>query len=350
MATTTSRDLTQVTLAFLFLGMLVIVSYLIVEPFLGAIVWAGMIVIATWPYMLKLQHRLFNKRSLAVTLMTIGLLFILIIPLWMAISGVVRNVGDISDIAQNFSSAKIPPPPVGLEQIPVVGPKLVARWIEFASKDREEISAIVRPYVVQVLGWFASSVGDLGRLFINFLLTVAISAIFYMRGESVANGFRAFAKRLAGEKGDNIVVLSAQAIRAVALGIVVTSLVQSVMAGFGFLIVGVSHPLFLTAFVFLLCVVQIGAWLALFPVVGWLYFSGAQGWAIAMLVWSIIIIAIDNILRPILIKKGADLPLILIFTGVIGGLLAFGILGLFIGPVVLAVAYTLLKAWVEGQS
>ena len=157
---------------------------------------------------------------------------------------------------------------------------------------------------------------------------------------------RAFARRLAGESGDRVVVLSAQAIRAVALGIVVTALVQSAIGGVGLAVTGVPHVMVLTAIMFLLAVAQIGAGPILLGAVIWLYWKDETLWAVVMLGWSIVTISLDNVLRPMLIKRGADLPLVLIFAGVIGGLLAFGIIGLFVGPVVLAVTYTLLGAWV----
>jgi predicted PurR-regulated permease PerM len=158
---------------------------------------------------------------------------------------------------------------------------------------------------------------------------------------------RAFARRLAGDAGDQVVLLSGQAIRAVALGIVVTALVQSVIGGIGLAITGVPYAILLTAVMFLLAVAQIGAGPVLFAAVIWLYWKDQALWAVVMLIWSIITVSFDNVLRPVLIKRGADLPLVLIFAGVLGGLVAFGIVGLFVGPVVLAVTYTLLVAWVN---
>lgn len=349
MSQTSSRDIIQTTLGLLVLGCLAISSYLVLKPFLAALVWAGMIVVATWPLMLKLQALLFGKRWLAVTIVTIGLLFLLIIPLWLAISSIVTNSSDISEFAESLRSSGIPEPPAKLKDVPLIGQRLTAKWQEFSNTDRGELGAKISPYIGRALGWLISSIGDLSLLFLHFILTVIISAILFVSGESVSAGLKQFANRLAGERGEGIVVLSGQAIRAVALGIVVTSLLQAAMAALGFLVTSTPYPLLLTVILFLLCVIQIGAWAVLLPVVGWLFYSGSSGMASAMLVWSILILVMDNVLRPLLIKKGADLPLLLIFAGVIGGLLAFGILGLFIGPVALAVTYTLLKAWINPE-
>jgi predicted PurR-regulated permease PerM len=197
--------------------------------------------------------------------------------------------------------------------------------------------------------WFAGALGSLGLLAIEFLLTVVIAAIMYAQGEAARDGIIRFCRRLAGDRGEKVVKLAGQSIRAVALGVVVTALVQTVLAGIGLAVTGIPFAGFLTALILLLCIAQIGPVVVLAPAVIWLFWTDATGWGVALLVWTVIVAMLDNILRPMLIRKGADLPLLLIFAGVIGGLLAFGIIGLFVGPLVLAVSYTLLKEWVAEQ-
>jgi predicted PurR-regulated permease PerM len=197
------------------------------------------------------------------------------------------------------------------------------------------------------VGWFVDQAGSIGMMIVQFLLTVIIAAILYAGGETSTDAVRRFARRLAGQRGDDVTVLAGKAIRGVALGVGLTALVQSALGGIGLAVAGVPAAAVLTAVMFLLCVAQLGPVLVLIPAVIWLYWSGQNLWGTVLLVWSILVGSLDNFLRPILIKKGADLPLLLIFAGVIGGLLAFGIIGLFIGPVVLAVTYTLLGSWVE---
>jgi len=199
------------------------------------------------------------------------------------------------------------------------------------------------------LKWFAAKAGSIAMMFLEFLLTVIISGILYANGETVAAGVRSFARRLAGPHGEDSVNLSAKAIRGVALGIVVTALIQTSIGGIGLVITGVPVPALLTAVMFMLCLAQVGPGLVLIPAVIWLYKTDGALWGTILLVLSIPALTIDNVIRPVLIRKGADLPLVLIFAGVIGGLIAFGILGLFIGPVVLAVSYTLLEFWVLGE-
>ena len=183
----------------------------------------------------------------------------------------------------------------------------------------------------------------------QFLLTVLLSALLYANGERAAAGILRFGQRLAGRRGEESVRLAGQAIRGIALGVVVTALAQSVLGGIGLLIAGVPFAPVLTAVMFLLAIAQIGPIPVLGGAVIWLYWSGNAVGGTVLLLFTLVVGTMDNFLRPYLIKKGADLPLLLIFVGVIGGLMAFGLIGIFIGPVVLAVAYTLTAAWVEGD-
>ncbi len=173
--------------------------------------------------------------------------------------------------------------------------------------------------------------------------------MLYANGETAASGVRRFARRLATQTGDEVAVLSAKAIRAVALGIVVTALVQSSLAGVGLFLAGVPGATFLTALALMLCIAQIGPGLVMIPAAIWLFYKDYTLAGSLFSIWTLFVCAIDNFLRPVLIRKGADLPMLLIITGVIGGLIGFGIIGLFIGPVILAVTYTLLSAWVSRE-
>jgi predicted PurR-regulated permease PerM len=341
------RDLARTVLAVLFLGGLILASFWILRPFLAAIIWSTMIVVSTWPIMIALQHRLWGKRWIAVTLMTLALLLVFVAPFSAAIGTIVANADDIANWVKGLSGLRLPPPPAFLEQIPFVGERALALWHQYGETGFEEIAKTLAPYGGQITRWFVAEVGSFGLVSVQFLLTVIISAIMYATGEGAARWVRRFGRRLAGERGENVVRLAGQAIRGVALGVVLTALVQALLGGIGLAIAGVPFATVLTAVMFMLAVAQIGAVPVLVCALVWLWFQDSTVWFVALLVWTLIVGSMDNILRPILIKRGADLPLLLIFAGVIGGLFAFGLLGLFVGPVILAVAYTLLDAWVE---
>jgi len=341
------RDLTQITLGVLFIGGLLVASFWILQPFLPAVIWATMVVVATWRVMLGIQARLWGKRSLAVVAMTVILLLLLVVPLSLAIAAIADNSDRIADWAKWLKEFKVPPPPDWVAGLPLVGGKLQQFWQQVAATGIEDYAARLAPYAGTSTQWLIAEAGDFGLLFLQFLLVVVIAAILYAGGESVADWVKRFGRRLAGDRGTDVVVLAGQAIRGVALGVVVTAAVQSLLGGIGLALAGVPMAAVLTVLMFMLCIAQLGPILVLLPAVGWLYWSGDSGWGTFLLVWTMIVGSLDNVLRPYLIKKGADLPLLLIFAGVIGGMLTIGLVGIFVGPVVLAVAYTLIDAWVE---
>jgi predicted PurR-regulated permease PerM len=341
------RDLARTVLAVLFIGGLIVAAFWVLRPFIGATIWATMIVVATWPLMLRVQARLWNRRSLAVTAMTIALLLVLVVPTALVVTAVVENAEGFVAWAHSLSAIELPPVPEAVRRMPLIGPKAAQVWDKIAAAGVSELGDQAAPYAGKVTQWVAGKMGGVGLVIVQFLLTVLIAAIMYAGGESAADGVLRFGRRLAGERGDTVVRLAARAIRGVALGVVVTALVQSVLGGIGLAIAGVPFAALLTVVMLLLCIAQLGPGLVLVPAVIWLFWSGDSLWGTVLLVITVVVLALDNVLRPILIRKGADLPLLLIFAGVIGGLIAFGLVGIFVGPVVLAVSYTLLEAWVR---
>jgi predicted PurR-regulated permease PerM len=343
-------DLIRMVFAVLFIGVLIGASLWILQPFLGAIIWATMIVVATWPLLLACQRRLFGSRALAVTVMVLAMLLIFVVPLTLAIDTLVSNAATLRSWADAVATLSIPAAPAWLNRIPLIGDDLAPAWEQARAAGSGALAAKAAPYAAEVVRWFLAQLSGFGVLFLQFLLTVVIAAILWTSGERAAGGVLAFARRLAGQRGESSARLAGQAIRGVALGVVVTALVQSVIAGIGLAIASVPFAGVLTAVVFMLTLAQLGPLLVLAPAVIWLYTAGATGWGTFMLIWTVFVATLDNFLRPWLIKKGAHLPLLLIFAGVIGGLMAFGIIGIFIGPVVLAVGWTLLGNWVDESS
>jgi predicted PurR-regulated permease PerM len=336
-------------LATLSIAVLIIVSAWVLLPFLGAIIWAITIVAATWPLMLRLQSLLWNRRGPAVAVLTAALLLILFIPLSIAIGAIVDNAAEIIAWVKSLQSFQLPAAPAWLVNLPVVGPRAAQLWNHVATSGVDQLARETAPYAAVVASWLIAQIGNIGLIVLQFLLTVIVAAILYAQGEDAARIALRFGNRLAGERGVNVMRLAGRAIRGVALGIVVTALVQSVLGGIALAVAGVPFAALLSGVMFVLCIAQVGPMLVLVPAVIWLYWMGASGWGTFLLVATVIVGTLDNFVRPFLIKKGADLPLLLIFAGVIGGLVAFGLVGIFVGPVVLAVTYTLLDAWMDDQ-
>lgn len=340
-------DVPQMLVVLLFVGLLLVASFWIMRPFILSITWASMIVVATWPVLLRLEQRFKGRRWAAILVLIIGQLALLFVPLTLAIATLVNNAGVVIDWARHLADMQTPAAPDWLARVPVLGDSLQALWQQTAASGLGDLAGKVAPYTDDFTRWFAARMGGLGLVIVQFLLTALISFVMYSNADALLRAVRKFAQRLGGSRGADILLLASQAIRGVALGVGVTALVQALLAGLGLAIAGIPAVSLLTAAAFMLCIAQIGAMPILLPACLWLYWSGQTGWGTFMLVWALIVGNIDAVLRPVLIQRGADLPLILILTGVIGGLIGFGLVGIFLGPLILAIAYTLISAWVN---
>ena len=340
-----SSDITRIMLFVLVVGALLVGSFWTLLPFLSGLIWATTIAVATWPVLMRLQ-RLTGRRSFAVAIMTLVVLLAFIVPFVLAISTLLDAADRSPTVINDFLANGLGPPPAWLAQIPVAGERVAERWQTIAAGGPEALKELAQPYGRSAAAWAIAATGGLGRTIVLILLTVLLLTILYAQGETAAAGALAFGRRLGGDSGARTIRLAGQAVRSVALGVVLTALVQSVLAGLGLWICGIPHPGILTAIAFVLGIAQIGPVPVLAASVIWLYWTGSTGWATALLIWSVPVAVLDNVLRPILIRRGVQLPLLLIIGGVIGGLISFGVVGLFVGPVVLAATYTLAKDWV----
>jgi predicted PurR-regulated permease PerM len=341
-----SSDITRTVLLVLTIGVLLVGSAWTLLPFLNGLIWATTIAIATWPALLRVERLTGGRRSTAVAIMTLAMLLVFIVPFALAMGALLDAADRSPAVIHDFLARGLGPPPEWVARIPLLGSHLADRWQAVAGGGPDALSAMLEPYGIAVATWAIAATGGVSRIAVLILLTIVLVAILYSQGETVASGARAFANRLGGEAGERTIRLAAQAIRSVALGVVLTALIQSLLAGLGLYFCGIPHPGLLTAVAFLLGIAQIGPVPVLAPAVLWLYWAGSTGWATVLLIWSLPVAAIDNIVRPVLIRRGVQLPLLLIIGGVIGGLISFGVVGLFVGPVVLAATYTLAKDWV----
>lgn len=338
-------DLTRLILAVAAIVGLIGGTLWVLSPFFAAIVWATMVAVATWPLMLRVQSWLWGRRALAVAAMTLLMLLVFMVPVALAVATIVENAENIARWGKALATLELPPLPAWVAALPLVGGLLVEAWDSLRSVEAGHLVRMAAPFAGDAARWLGEGAGRTGLLLVHLLLTVLITAILYARGEQAARAVLALAQRLGAERAERAVRLAAAAIRAVALGVVLTALIQAAVAGIGLALAGIPFAALLTALAFILCIAQIGAGPVLIPAVIWLYWDGQTGWATFLLVWSAIVMTMDNLIRPLLIRSGADLPLLLIFAGVIGGLLSMGFVGLFVGPVLLAVTFMLFEAW-----
>ncbi|HXK00509.1 MAG TPA: AI-2E family transporter YdiK [Buchnera sp. (in: enterobacteria)] len=340
-----SMDLPKAIFLLFFFIIMTLTSFWIIRPFVLGFSWASMIVIATWPFMLKLQFWFGGKRCFAVIVMTIFLLLLFIVPVVFLVNSLIENSVPLMNW---LTSGNLQFPNLNwLQDIPVIGTKLFISYHKLLNEGGVALITQIQPYMGITTEFFIVQVGNFGRFVIDLIFMLIFSSILYWNGEKVGNIVRHFAFRLASKPGDVVVLLAGQAIRAVALGVVVTALVQGILGSIGLVILGIPYASLLMILIILFCLIQLGPLPVLVPAIIWLYWHGNAICGSALLIWSGILCILDHILRPVLIRIGADLPTLLILSGVIGGLLAFGMIGLFIGPVVLVISYRLILSWMD---
>lgn len=339
-------ELFRRTISLLTIGLLVVGSFLVLFAFLPAMVWAATIVVSTWPLLLRLEKRFDGRRGPAVAVMTGSIIVLIIIPVLAMVLVIADHTDDVTRITQALAASGLPDAPAWTAKIPVVGRKLQDRWAALAALPPDALREQLAPQARIATAWLVDKLGNVLGVIAQLLLTATVCGIFYKSGEHIAERTLAFARRLGGRDGEQVAVLASRAVRGVATGVIVTAVIQTILTGIALSLAGVPGVGLLCAIAFLFCLAQLGPTLVLLAATGWIYWSGHTTTAIVMFVASLAIGALDNVLRPILIKKGADLPLLLVFAGVIGGIFSFGILGVFVGPVLLAVTKTLFDVWI----
>jgi len=275
--------------------------------------------------------------------MTLVMLLAFFGPLLILVTSLLDHAGDVASWGAELARSGLPPAPAWVEGLPFVGARLSAKWASLVAMNGDDLMAAAKPWLAQTSAWLLAKAGGLLMLTLQFLLT----ALLFLHGEKVGAAAVALARKLAGDSGEELMMLAGRSVRGVALGVVVTALIQTVLSGIMLFATGVPGVGLLSGAVLVLCLAQLGPLVVLAASVGWLYWTGHPTAGTVLLVATLVITTLDNFLRPVLIKRGANLPLLLVFAGVIGGMLSFGVLGIFVGPVFLAVTYTLLGAWVD---
>lgn len=320
----------------------------VLRPFLPAILWAAIIVVATWPIMLRVERFLGGRRSLAVAVMSSGLLIAVVAPVALLLGTLVTRLPELRDLGGRLLAGPWPGPPAWVDRLPF-GAQLSDEWRQAVAQSPDHWTALAQPYLGRIALWLSQHVGTLGGITLQILLTLALVVVFFLHGETLAMALRRLARRTGGARAEEGAVLAGQAMRAIAAGVVLTALVQSVLGGLGLWAAGIPAAGVLTSVMFMLCIMQIGPLPVLIPGVLWLAFGHRVGAAAALSLFAVLIAGGDAFLRPWLIQRGAKLPFMLVLGGVIGGLLAFGLAGIFVGPILLAVVKRLMERWASGR-
>lgn len=329
-------------LVFLAIG-----CFVVLAPFLTALMWAVVLCYASWPAYRWVESRTGHRRTLTALLMTGGVGVVLVLPFVIVGITLAENVTAWVQAVKAWIGSGPPPPPEWLAKVPLLGPELVERWTHFdLAALREAVPLLVNPLRDLTLAFG----GVLGRGTVELGLSVFIAFFVFRRGDELAHALHLSLSRLVGERARHYLDVAGGTIQGVVYGILGTALAQGVLAGIGFWLVGVPGALFLGLLTFFFSLIPMGPPLVWGPVVLWLASGGHFAATAFMAVWGFFVISgIDNIIKPWLISRGAQMPFVLVFLGVIGGVLAFGFIGVFLGPVLLAVGYTVVLAWMRGK-
>jgi predicted PurR-regulated permease PerM len=327
------------------LVLLLLGCYLVVRPFLTAFLWGAIIAVSTRGLYDRVVRLVRGKRGLAATLTSLALVAVLLVPIIVVALKVVTAVPPLGDRLDEMLQTGLHDPPAWVAGIPIIGKGADAQWRIYAA-DPERLRQALRPYWKPVKDFVLTAVGGLSLGILEFALALFIAGLLYAKGEAFAKVVDRVAYRLGGESGRRQINVVRSTVRGVFKGILGTCAVQAVLAMIGFWVSGVPRPFILGMGTFFLSVVPGGPAILWIPAALWLNAKGSGGWAIFLALWGLIIVGgSDNVVRPLLIGRGVEAPMAIIFLGVVGGILAFGFLGLFIGPTLLSIAYNLFQEW-----
>ncbi len=329
---------------------LTIGCFVVLRPFVSALLWALILSFSTWPLYAWLMRALGGRRTLAAGLMTLLVAAVLILPPVVVGSSMADNVAQVVAMARALLAQGLPGPPHWVAGLPLVGATLQGWWSDL-SEQGTGWTAVLHPYLDTGRDLLLSTGVSLGQAVLQLSLSVLVAFFFFRDGAEGGRQLDAAVSRLAGERARNLLAVAGGTIKGVVYGIMGTALAQATLQAIGLWVTGVPAAAFLGFLTFFLSFVPMGPALVWLPASIWLIYKGALGWGVFLVIWGVFgVSGIDNVLKPWLISRGSKLPLILVFLGVLGGVVAFGFLGVFLGPTLLALGYTLIKEWLAGAA
>ncbi|MDP3979748.1 MAG: AI-2E family transporter [Pseudomonas sp.] len=325
-------------------------SLWVLAPFGSALFWAAVLSFASWPLMRGLTRLLNGRQTAAAGLLTLGWIGLVAVPLVMLGFNLAEHVGDAMALFKGYQVAGLPSAPDWLGDIPLVGESLLGLW-QTIDQQGSAFFGTLKPYLGQVGNWLLARSAQIGGGVLELALSLVLLFFFYRDGPRLAEFAHSLLERLIGERAEHYLELVASTVQRVVNGVIGTAAAQALLALIGFYIAGVPGALILGILTFVLSLIPMGPPLVWVPATAWLFTQGDYGFAIFLGIWGMFVISgVDNILKPYLISRGGNLPLVVVLLGVFGGILAFGFMGLFLGPTLLALAYSLLSDWVANKA
>lgn len=344
------NELAQPLMALLLLVAIVGASFLVIAPFLVATLWAIIVVSATWDQFSWVSARLGGRDGLAASLIVGMLMLFIMVPLVLASVEFAQQLTHLArDLQQQIESGVWPALPQWLQDLPYAGEWLQIQWLALQQQDLQVLTPL-KGLIAPLAKMMLSMAGSFGAGMLMLLISLLIAGVLYANGETIHRWVLAFSHKVAPKEGARLLSVAHTTIRGVVNGFIGAAIAQGAFAWFGYALAGVPHALSFGLATCLFSIIPGGPMLLALPAIGWLYQHGAVGWAIFVAVWTLFAVgSIDNVVKSLVIGRSSPLPIVLILFGVAGGAMSFGLLGVFLGPILLALVYALLKSWVNAD-
>lgn len=324
---------------------LILGCFVVLRPFLSAILWSVILAFSTWPVYQRIESAVAGRKGLASGLMVLIVAAVLIVPLALLGTSLAEDVTALVEMARQLLSEGPPTPPAWVAKLPVVGSRLHDHWQEMVGSGARLTEALLK-YLMPLRDWALRSAANLGESLLYLSLSVFIAFFLYRDGAALSTRLAPLFTRVGGQRAPALLHVAGDTIKGVVYGVIGTALIQGILVGIGLWIAGIPRVLLLGVLACVLSLIPVGPALIWLPAAIWLFGKGSTGWAVFLVLWGLLVVGlVDNFLKPYFIGKGSHLPFILVFLGTLGGVMAFGFLGIFLGPTLLAIAYASFQEW-----
>ncbi|MEP7206477.1 MAG: AI-2E family transporter [Casimicrobiaceae bacterium] len=332
-------------LTLLLLAILIGGCFLVLRPFLTALLWAVVLCVSTWPLYQHVRAVSGRRDGWAAAMMALFIASVFVAPFVIVGVTLADNSVRMAEFAREFMAVGPPEPPTWVAQLPLIGERAAEYWAGFAH-DTAQFTAEVRKLVDPAKAWLLTGGASIAQGLLQVTLSILIAFFFFRDGDAAVLRLRAVLARLAPRRGARLLDLAAATMRGVVYGILGTAVAQGVLMAIGLWIAGIHAAPLLGLVTFFLSPIPVGPPLVWIPAGLWMMYQGNIGWGVFILVWGAVVVStIDNVLKPLIISRGSNLPFVLVLLGVLGGVVAFGFIGVFLGPVLLALGVALLSEW-----
>jgi predicted PurR-regulated permease PerM len=318
-------------------------------PFMSAVLWAMILSSVTWPAFLWLDRRVGGRRTLSASLMTLIVTLVVVVPFVGVLTGLADNVTELGQLISGVLKDGLPDVPIWVVKLPLIGESVHEYWQQFVHNGERLVNELAKLAEPARNAALATGKG-LGRGLLDIALSVFLAFFFFLYGEALATRLRIAMVRLAGIRAEHLLKIARGTVTGVIYGILGTALAQGILAAIGFGIAGVPAAMLLGVATAFLSPIPVGPPLIWGGAAIYLFQQGATGWALFVILWGLLVVStVDNVIKPLIISRGSSLPFAIVLLGVLGGAVAFGVIGLFIGPTLLAVGYRLMMEWTTTQ-